>query len=379
MRRGSSPPGRARPQDDSYSRQSILVRGSQPKPSLVYETFWRFARERQEVYHSRLEGVGAPWTSDPIIRTHRFTNAYRAADRVSQYLIRHVIYPEGKEFEPEDFLFRILIFKLFNRIDTWQLLCHEFGEVRWQAFSFRDYDRILSRAIESGTRIYSAAYIMPACQQMAQGRKHRGHLRLIEKMVNDGLAAKLNMSKSMCEAFGILQTYPMMGNFLAFQYLIDLNYSPLMDFPEDDFVVPGPGAIDGLRKTFADPGDYSEADLIRYVADRQEVEFNRLDLQFRTLWGRRLQLIDCQNLFCEVDKYARVFHPEVAGRSGRTRIKQKYISSGAIPRPWFPPKWNINEAIQHGTTKLTCPRDFARGSLSFVHDGSGDLNTVAVG
>ena len=53
-------------------------------------------------------------------------------------------------------------------------------------------------------------------------------------------------------------------------------------------------------------------------------ESDRLGLEFRSLWGRRLQLIDCQNLFCEVDKYARVRHPEVVGVSGRTRIKQKY-------------------------------------------------------
>ena len=29
-------------------------------------------------------------------------------------------------------------------------------------------------------------------------------------------------------------------------------------------------------------------------------------VEFRDLWGRPLQLIGCQNLFCEVDKYARV-------------------------------------------------------------------------
>src|SRR5258707_9985183 len=43
--------------------------------------------------------------------------------------------------------------------------------------------------------------------------------------------------------------------------------------------------------------------------------------------SRRLQLIDCQNLFCEVDKYARVAHPNIAGRTGRTRIKQKFRMS----------------------------------------------------
>jgi hypothetical protein len=55
-------------------------------------------------------------------------------------------------------------------------------------------------------------------------------------------------------------------------------------------------------------------------------------------------------LFCEVDKYARKVHPEVTGRTGRTRIKQRFISSGPMPAPWFPPKWGINHSIVTGST-----------------------------
>ena len=64
-----------------------------------------------------------------------------------------------------------------------------------------------------------------------------------------------------------------------------------------EFVVPGPGALDGIHKCFSDLGGLNEIDIIRLVADRQrqEYEFERLGLEFRSLWGRRLQLIDCQN------------------------------------------------------------------------------------
>jgi hypothetical protein len=165
-------------------------------------------------------------------------------------------------------------------------------------------------------------------------------------MVSDGVAERLREAKGMAQAFNILQEYPMMGDFLAFQYTIDINYSGLTDFSEGQFVLPGPGARDGLRKVFSDPGEYSEADLIRWVADRQEEEFDRLGLRFRSLWGRRLQLIDCQNLFCEVDKYSRVYHPLVVGVSGRTRIKQRYELGEPTPTPWFPPKWGLNDRIK---------------------------------
>src|SRR5260370_23384274 len=91
-----------------------------------------------------------------------------------------------------------------------------------------------------------------------------------------------------------------------------------------DFALPAPGAIDGSRKCFTDTGGLNDADVIRLMAERQETEFARLRLDFQTLWGRQLQLIDCQNLFCEVAKYARIVHPEIAGISGRTRIKQRF-------------------------------------------------------
>ena len=58
----------------------------------VYESYWRFAAERQDIFFKRLQRSNEPLTRDPILSEYKFTNAYRASDRVSQYLIRHVIY-----------------------------------------------------------------------------------------------------------------------------------------------------------------------------------------------------------------------------------------------------------------------------------------------
>jgi hypothetical protein len=80
------------------------------------------------------------------------------------------------------------------------------------------------------------------------------------------------------------------------------------------------------------------------MADTQDKHFARLGLRFGGLRGRPLQLVDCQNLFCEVDKYARVVHPQVTGISGRTRIKQAYRFDPSPMTAWFPPKWGLNKA-----------------------------------
>lgn len=312
----------------------------------VYDTYWRFAAERQQVYMQRVAGKPAPWTADPVISVHKFTNAYRASDRVSQYLIQRVIYRDDLPNCAEEVLFRILLFKLFNKIETWELLERSFGAVTLVDYKFKHYDRVLSAAKEAGERIYSAAYIMPP-GGLAYGHtaKHQNHLRLLEQMSKDKLAVKLGRLRRMQHGFELLKAYPTIGDFLAYQFIVDINYSELTNFPEMEFVVAGPGAKDGLRKCFADTAGLNEPELIRLMADIQSQEFERLGLNFESIWGRPLQLIDCQNLFCEVDKYARVAHPEVAGISGRSRIKQKFVSSGPALPPWYPPKWNLNDRI----------------------------------
>ena len=57
--------------------------------------------------------------TDPVLAAYKFTNGYRASDRVSQYLIRSVIYAGSQK--PGELFFRTLLFKLFNRITTWEL------------------------------------------------------------------------------------------------------------------------------------------------------------------------------------------------------------------------------------------------------------------
>lgn len=317
------------------------------KPTVVYDTFWRFAAERQNIFFARLKGQSAPWTRDPILREHKFTNAYRASDRVSQYLIRHIIYRGSHE--PREIFFRTVLFKLFNKIQTWEFLEQQLGEITHENYTYCQYDRLLSGSLREGTKIYSAAYIMASGHKLFDvQRKHQSHLKLIELMISEAVPERLVECKTMRQGFELLKSYPLIGDFLAYQLVTDLNYSELTQFSEMEFTMPGPGARDGIRKCFQSFGGLSEIDLIRLMADRQDREFERLGITFPSLWGRKLQLIDIQNLFCEVDKYSRMRHPEVAGLSGRTRIKQKFRENPEPIQYFYPPKWGM---LEKGTLK----------------------------
>ena len=325
----------------------ITVVKKLPVATYVLDTYWKFAAERQEIFFNRIAGKTV-MTNDSILLKYKFTNAYRAADRVSQYLISRVIYHGDQS--PNEILFRILLFKLFNKIETWEILLHELGTLTWGNYSFRSYNQILHQVLQAGETIYSGAYMMASGKSsFGHNRKHENHLKLIEQMMHGHLAERVQEAASLEAVYRLLLNFPLLGPFLAYQYTIDINYSNLTDFSEMDFVMPGPGAKDGIRKCFKSLGGYTEADVIRYVTERQEQEFERLGINFKSLWDRRLQLIDCQNLFCETDKYARVAHPEAGGITGRKRIKQLYASNQHAIDYFFPPKWGLNDILRRST------------------------------
>lgn len=319
---------------------SINIAGRTLTPTPVFETYWKFASRRQALYESRLFGSAPPWTDDPILREYRFTNVFRAADRVSQHLIRDVIYGERATDALEDCVFRVLLFKIFNKPATWNALESSLEQITWQGYDHDRYAAALDRAAERGP-IYSPAYVVPP-PRLGEATKRRNHLRLLEHIMDGDLPRLVAADAGLDEIYRSLARTPSIGPFLAFQFTIDLNYTPLISADENEFVVPGPGALDGIRKCFGVESRGVETEIIRYMTDHQEEWFERLALPFDGLFGRPLHLIDCQNLFCEVDKYARVAHPEVAGVSGRQRIKQRFRPAAHGRPPVFPPKWGLS-------------------------------------
>ncbi len=332
------------PTESVFARQSnpaVFVRRTAPTPRNAFSTFWKFAAERQQVYLKRVAGEQPPWTEDTILRTFKFTNVYRAADRVSQFLINDVQPACGED--PETLFLSTILFKLFNRIETWKALIHSDGPPDPSAFTPHVYAEILEGIRAKRMPIYSGAYIMPSGGQSRP--KHLMHLQLLVSMLRDRLPFKVAESGSLRDSYNLLRSYPSLGPFLAYQYAIDLNYSTITCHSEMEYIVPGPGAIDGISKCFESLGDYSPADAIRWTTESQRTNFERQGLEFPGLWGRPLQLIDVQNLFCEVSKYTRESHPDLPGTSRRTRIKQRFKPTGPLPLPRFPADWNINHAV----------------------------------
>ncbi len=306
----------------------------------VYELYWYFASERQRVFERRLRGEPAPWTEDAILQKYKFCNVFRAADRVSQYLIHDVCYHD-EPCSDADRLFQIIAFRIFSRIETWERVKEYLGRSpTLQDLAEESFTRALEYAQEKNGLLYTHAFILCAADAYGQGKKYLNHVELFRHMfLTDALDDELLAAHSLKEVYELLHRYPLMGDFMSYQIAIDLNYSDLINFSENDFTQPGPGALRGMKKVFEDFGDYSPAEVILWMVENQKEEFARLGLAFDGLFGRPLSAIDCQGLFCETDKYCREAVPELT--SARVRIKATYTAVKAPVPLFFPPKWGL--------------------------------------
>jgi len=235
---------------------------------------------------------------------------------------------------------------MFSKIETWETVHTFLGHYpTLHDLADGSFTKALEAAMDKNGTLYTHAFILCATDAYGQGRKYLNHIELFRHMfLIDGLDAKLQGASSLRQVYELLHRYPLMGDFMSYQIAIDLNYSDLINFDENDFTQPGPGALRGMKKVFADFGDYTPAELILYMVENQTHEFKRLGLSFSGLFGRPLHAIDCQGLFCETDKYCREAVPALT--SARLRIKTKYESPARQMTLFFPPKWKLNNRLR---------------------------------
>lgn len=334
-----------------------------PRPR-IYDLYWYFAAERQQAFERRVAGQPRPWSDDPVLQVFKFCNVYRAADRVSQYMIRSVAY-HNESCAPEDRLFQVVAFRTFSKIDTWRAVQQQLGRTpTFDDLADGSFTRALEHARQRNGGLYTGAFILCATDAYGQPLKHLNHVELFRHMfLHDRLGERLLDATSLREVYELLHGYPLMGDFMSYQTAIDLNYSALVNFSENDFTQAGPGALRGMKKAFETLGDYTPAEVILWMVERQEEEFGRLGPGFNGLWGRPLHAIDCQGLFCELDKYCREAAPELS--SARKRIKARFAPSAETIELFFPPKWGINAKLPQRQVLGTATASTAQQELPF--------------
>jgi hypothetical protein len=268
-----------------------------------------FIWEREAIYQARENGHSAPWTQDPALVKYKFTNIHRRDDRVSVWVIDHLITPN---LEREDLWFTLLVARLINWPPTLQALINKrVLPCRPEDFDADMFEHTLERIKNDGKKVYSGAYMLYPTKMEPGGNKSKAAAKYIigsavEKAqgINEALYWQAGASPTiegfvveLSKCFGI-------STFTAGQVAADLTYAPgHLDQAADlfSFAPIGPGSSRGLNYLLgkAPFASWKQKEFNAELSNVFSQIIDQLDIVDMTLH-------DVQNCMCEYSKYCRV-------------------------------------------------------------------------
>jgi len=279
-------------------------------PETKEDEFWGFVWKRHEMFIRRvIERRPAPWTDDAALANWHYTNVYRELDRVTLDLIERVIRPSATVRIPRLRAFPVIAYRVFNEPETWTALGG-----RSFLYDSASIERILLDRQAAGETVFRAAYRVQSSRETGEGARIRTWVRRLQEIERHCNGLPIPGTEYSDRRYGMqqaqrwLMSLPGIGDFLAYEILVDLCYAPaVLPFSENDWVNVGPGAALGLRELGLPPSEAS----IRALAARQREGFARIG---RLLRGPDLTLRNVEHSLCEAGKY---FRAKAGGKNKR--------------------------------------------------------------
>ena len=274
-----------------------------------------------------------PWTDDPILRVHKFTNVFRELDRGTVWCREWIREPYADD--PELF-FNIATYRRYNWIDTAAELgyIHQYDPDR--------YNGLMMRRQARGEQIFTGAHMIcgtirdPETGEIPYSKVEQVFRISFKLLWDNRHEMTLYLEEgghTLEQAFNRMMglPYPGYGAFVCYEVVSDLRWTRyLKDAPDVlSWANPGPGAKRGIIRLYgySPKGEgnprFSNKDYIQamqyllYISPRY-LQDHVPDLEMR----------DVEHSLCEWDKYTRVLKGE-----GKTRSK------------YNPPKWAIGKQV----------------------------------
>ena len=280
------------------------------------DKFLYWIRERHNIYLKKEQGLARPWTKDEILDTYKFTNPFRQNDRVTRELTARLA-DSGNE---KELFTRIIIFRMFNWPPTYDLLLENGLVDRWNK---NKAIKVLQKYKKDGGKVFTGAYMMTGSGSSGEGGKIDTACNSINLILHDAndILKNIREYNSLQHACQLLTKYPMVANFVAYEFVTDLRHTPILDEAEDIYTWanPGPGAKRGIHRILFGTarGAKPAREKVDYQAVMQElmhIAQKRLG-RLKIFQGIRFEMRDIEHSLCEFDKYMRVYNGEGKPRS----------------------------------------------------------------
>lgn len=281
------------------------------------EGYFAFLRERYRIMLNRQKGLAPPWTSDTVLQQWRFCNVRREDDKVTTWF-RDNIRDELKDHP--SVLFATAAFRWFNTIETgktlrpWLLGPWDRKEVR----------RALEKQAKHGDKLFTGAFVV---NSKGGKKKHIDVLDNLDSLKrifykDQATLSPHSMPWNKASMFHALTYVPRLGNFAAYQIVVDLQYTYLLRDAMDlnTFTVAGPGCARGISLM-----RHNEPDWMSFTSQKDQrlmlgimleaLDKSRQPRYWPVAWPPFV-LSDIENGFCEYSKFR-------AAHAG-ARLKRRY-------------------------------------------------------
>jgi len=276
------------------------------------DSFLYFVFEREAIRLTKESGYDGPLTKDPVLLKYKFTNIRRRDDRVSKWIINHVIVPcveNGDKY----MWFTLLICRLINWPPTLARLMNA-GVIPCSpaTFDIEKFVQVIEDFKSAGNKVYSGAYMLYPTKMDVGGTKSRAVATHIigdaikhSDDIHDAVWGYDTFSvervvEAMTKCFGI-------STFMAGQVVADLTYTSLEFEDTYTYAPKGPGSTRGLNRLKHKT----------LLAGFTQQEFNQRVMMLNKAISEKLKIDDLtahdvQNCLCEFDKYCRTILAEGA-------------------------------------------------------------------
>lgn len=313
------------------------------KPILNEENFrhlhrWIIDRYRIHILKD-VEKKPAPWTENEILQNFRFTNVRREHDKETKWVINNIC---NIDMSFANKLINLVLFRMINKSETCKnFMPIDFENVDWESIHKyvesqpKDYVFFTNAFKTSGVK--SASCKAFGYTSLYKDKSAGVHplftvIKYCEKLYNEEeLVISFGNCTTMKEAFESLKNCDGLGDFLAYQILVDFTYCPESSWSENEFVVAGPGARRGLDFIFDNKDGMTYEECLFWLRNNWTNICSIYGLYwepndvFTDLpdYDRYMNVMSLQNCMCEISKYIRAVN-------GTGRPRNKYDGKGGV-------------------------------------------------
>lgn len=303
------------------------------------KTLLYWISEREAIRHRKERGAPWPWTDDPIMRYTRFTNVRREDDTVTRWIRRNIREPYATD---PNLWVMLAIARMVNYpFSLAELMTASKAWPNTERFDPAAMGRVLTARADRGEKVFGGAYTIPSvARPHLPGFGWKKPRQVAEVFIAGLWRDRVKFWRHFADGEPTLRrtterlmSYQGFADFMAYQCVVDLRYTPFLDRAPDieTWAAAGPGTRRGLNRLHGRNAAFNLSQR-QALIEMREVHW----LVRKEMPKAAIDFSDIPNCLCEYSKYKAI-------KLGEAKPRNRY-RPGASPR--FPDIEPIAEAAE---------------------------------